>query len=193
MAMTDVMVDIETTGTNPAYSAIMQIAAIQFNYNTGEIGPVFNRCLAMAPNRFWDDGTRTWWGKQNQTIFNSIVERMEDPGTVMRDFLAYATTDTPSDGFRLWAKPVIFEYPFLESYFKQFGLPMPFAYRYCRDLNTYMAAMAGGAEHVDMDHIEIPNAHDALSDVVGQLKMLFAAKARDFGPIDAVFEEVTDA
>lgn len=58
MGMTDVMLDIETTGTDPGCAGIMQIAAIQFNYDTGEIGPIFNRCLSMAPQRFWDEDRR---------------------------------------------------------------------------------------------------------------------------------------
>jgi hypothetical protein len=42
-----------------------------------------------------------------------------------------------------------------------------------------------------MDHIEMKgNAHDALADTIHQIKMLFAAKARDFGVIDAEWEEV---
>lgn len=189
MVMTDIMVDIETTGTNPAYNAIMQIGAIQFNYDTGEIGPVFNRCLAMAPNRFWSDSTRTWWSKQRKDTFNSIIDRMEDPGTVMRDFAAYANLG--GEGLRFWAKPTIFDYTFIESYCEQYGMAMPFSYRTTRDLNTYLAAMAGGANHQDMEHIQPPaNAHDALADCVFQLKLLFAAKERNFGIQDAIYEEI---
>ena len=193
MAMTDIMVDLESTGTNPSYNAIIQIAAVQFNYKTGEIGPVFNRCLSIAPNRYWDEGTRTWWGKQNKDVFDGIVSRMEPPEPVLRDFLTFATTDVPNGGLRLWAKPIHFEFPFLESYFSQFGLPNPFHYRVARDLNTYLAAMAGGVEHQDMEHIEVPtNAHDALADVVFQLKLLFAGKNRDFGIQDAEYEEIVE-
>lgn len=189
MAMTDMMVDLETTGTDPGHNAIIQIAAVKFNFDTGEIGEVFNRCLMLAPRRFWDEDTRTWWGKQNRAVFDSIIARMETPEPVMRDLIAFA-----GDGeYRLWAKPVHFEFPFIASYCAQFGLPMPFNFRIARDLNTYMAAMAGGAVHQGMEHIHPPaNAHDALADVVHQLKMLFAAKARDFGIQDAEFTEITE-
>lgn len=193
MAMTDIMVDLETTGTDPGYNAIIQIAAVQFNYSTGEIGPVFNRCLSIAPQRFWDEGTRTWWGNQNKAVFNSIIDRMEPPEGVVRDFLTFCSTDTPNNGFRLWAKPVTFEFSFLSSYFAQYGLPMPLNFRYCRDLNTYMAAMAGGAEHQGMEHVEVPsNAHDALADCVYQLKLLFSAKNKEFGTTYADFEEIAE-
>ena len=189
--MTDVMVDIETTGTNPGHNAMIQVAAVQFNYETGDIGPVFNRCLAMAPYRYWDDSTRTWWGRQNKDVFNSLIDRMEAPEQVIRDLVTYGTTDVPQGGLRFWAKPVHFDYTFIASYCEQFGLPVPFNFRITRDLNTYMAAMAGGVNHQDMEHIQPPtNAHDALADCVHQLKLLFAAKERNFGIQDAVFEEV---
>jgi DNA polymerase III epsilon subunit-like protein len=195
MVMTDVMVDLESTGTDPAHSAIIQIAAVQFNYDTEEIGPIFNRCLLMAPHRFWNEDTRTWWGKQNKVVFDSISARQEPPEQVFRDFLTYASVG--GNGLRLWAKPITFEWGFLASHFAQYGLPMPFHYRVARDLNTHVAALAGGADHVEMEHLHIgSSAHDALADCVQQLRVLFAAKAGDFGAhgkiVDAEYEEIVE-
>jgi hypothetical protein len=190
MHLTDVMVDIETTGTNVDYSAIIQIAGVMFNHDTGEIGPIFDRCLAIAPNRFWDEDTRSWWQGQNRTIFTDIVARMEDPGVVINDFVSWVSS--ANEPLRFWAKPVTFDYPILASYCRQFGLPMPFHYRVSRDLNTYIAARAGGAAHIDMDHIPADGmAHNALADCVYQLRMLFAARDGQWaGSVqDAVFEE----
>lgn len=177
MAMTDIMVDIETSGTNPQFGAIFQIAGVTFNYETGEIGPHFDRCLAMAPNRFWSDGTRDFWSRQAASTFNDIVNRMEDPELVLRDFSLFAAQGGP---LRFWSKPLSFDYPFISSYFEQYGLAMPFQYRTARDLNTFIAALRGTADHVNMKHIEEQHTgtlHNALSDCVLQLKMLFAAKA----------------
>lgn len=183
--MTDVMVDIETSSTDPAHGGILQIAAVKFNYNTEKIGDVFDRCLMMAPRRYWSEDTRTWWLGQSRTIYNNIVARMEPPEQVLRDLGAFATGN-----LRMWAKPISFDYGFIQSYYNQYDLPMPFHYRHARDLNTHIAALAGGADHVSMDHIQTDGAHNALADCVHQLKMLFAAKRRDFGPVDAIFEEL---
>ena len=192
---TDVMCDIETSGTDPGNSAILQIAAVKFNYDTGEIGEIFDRCLSIAPNRFWNEDTRIWWGKQNKEVLDNIVLRMEQPEPVLRDFIAFASKDAPNGGYRFWSKPTHFDFSFIASYCNQFGLPHPFHFRIARDLNTFMAAMAGSADHVAMDHIPVPvGAHNALVDCVYQLKMLFAAKTKDFGPgfIElAEYEEVT--
>jgi hypothetical protein len=189
--MTDCMTDLETTGTDPAHAAIIQIAAVKFNFKTGEIGEVFNRCLSIAPRRYWDEETRKWWQGQNRDVFNSIVDRMEAPEPVFRDFVRFASEGAPNGGYRLWAKPISFEFGFIQSYANQFGLPMPFHFRIARDLNTYIAAQAGGADHHDMDHIEMAgNAHDALADVVHQLKMLFAARDGNLGIVNAEFTEI---
>lgn len=195
MPFTDVMVDTETTGLDPVRNNLLQIAAVKFDFKTGEIGPVFDRCLAPAPGRYWDESTRTWWGSQRKDILSGIIQRMEDPGGVMlalRDFiLADGPLKTP---IRMWAKPVHFDFPFISSYFGQFGLANPINFRFTRDLNTYMAARAGGADHQKMEHIDVPDgAHNALVDCVYQLKLLFAARDGDFGIQDAEWEEIENA
>lgn len=189
--LTDVMVDIETTGTAiNDQTGIIQIAALKFNYETGEIGDYFDRCLALAPLRYWDMDTHHWWMGRNRETFNEIITRSEPAETVMRDFYQWSTDGTPHGGFRFWGKPVSFDFPLINSYFRQFGYEMPYHFRIARDLNTYIAAMAGGVTHQKMEHVTSEGAaHHALADVVHQLKMLFAAKERNFGDY-AEFEEI---
>jgi DNA polymerase III alpha subunit (gram-positive type) len=185
---TDVMVDTETTGLDPHLNGLMQIAAVKFNYATGEIGPAFDRCMAMAPNRHWDEDTRTWWGSQRKDILQNIIRRMEAPQQVLIEFAQFMAAPEP---VRFWAKPVHFDFPMIASHYRQFGMVVPINYRFTRDLNTYVAAMNGGADHHQMEHVEPPaDAHNALVDVVYQLKILFAAKARDFGPVGVEYAEI---
>ena len=189
----DIMVDVESTGLNPDKNGLLQIAAIKFNYDTEEIGPVFDRCLALAPGRYWDEETRTWWMGQRRSTFNDIIARQEDPTTVLQDFSAYSLGTGP---IRFWAKPVHFDFRFIASHMEQIGRPMPFHFRHTRDLNTFIAALGGSADHQEMAHIEAGSgAHNGLVDCVHQLKLLFAAKRGDFGPVDveyAEFEEVPE-
>lgn len=189
----DIMIDIETTGS-PAGMGIdtigcIQIGAIKFNADTQEVGPTFNRCLALAPNRHWDEDTRQWWSTKNKPVLDGIIARMEDPQQVIRDFYAYCVTGVTDGGARVWAKPTTFDCSILASYFRQYGLPSPFHYRLTRDLNSHIAGLAGSARHQPMAHIEdTGTAHDALSDCVYQLRILFAAQNGNFGPqtIDVV-------
>jgi DNA polymerase III alpha subunit (gram-positive type) len=168
----DCMIDLETTSTCPEYGAIIQLAAVKFDYETRAIDTenMFDRCLRIAPYRFWDEDTRAWWNQQQPHILKDIYRRMEDPETVLRDFVAWVG---PS-GARLWAKPATFEGPFLQSYFRQFQVGSPFHYRDVIDLNSFLR---GHHNSVNIPHIPIAfdgDAHNALHDVIHQIAQLFA-------------------
>jgi 3' exoribonuclease, RNase T-like len=184
----DLMVDIESTGSPDDMGVdtigCIQIGAVKFNADTQEVGPFFKRSLTLAPNRHWGEGTRQFWMGPNKPVFDKIVAQMEDPQQVIRDFFAFGTApDVAEGGARFWAKPTTFDYSIIHSYMRQYNLPIPWHFRQARDLNTYMAALAGSARHQPMDHIEpVGTAHDALDDCFYQLKMLFAAQNGDFGP-----------
>ena len=79
MNFTDVMVDLETTGSNFDRNAIIQIAAVKFNYETEEVSTdFFDRCLHVHPGREWDPETRAWW-QGNGNVLQQIQGRAEDP------------------------------------------------------------------------------------------------------------------
>lgn len=173
---TDCMGDIETTGTDPNSAAIIQICLVKFNLETREISPdVFNKCLSMKPRRFWDEDTRKWWSKMPDT-YKSIVSRSEPPEQVIKDMIAWVGRDT----LRFWGKPITFDFSFIDSYCKDYGLPMPFHWRTARDLNSYIAGLRHNAEHPNTDYLEFEGtAHDAFFDTFHQIKMLFAESDRN--------------
>ena len=79
MTFPDIMVDLETTGTSPDETAIIQIAAVRFNLQTGEVDPnVFDMCLSIPPRRYWDEGTRAWWSKMPDVLMD-IWQRQRPP------------------------------------------------------------------------------------------------------------------
>lgn len=179
--MTDMMVDVETTGTNPAYAAVIQIGAIKFNYDTGEIGGTFNRCLEMAPGRFWSEGTKAFWAKQPAHVLGDIVKRAEPAEQVLRDFSLFAADGAPYGGYRFWAKPLSFDWPMIASHMEQYGMQMPFAFWQARDVRSFISGLLGCPQNVDMNHITLAgDAHNALYDCALQLKQLFAAKNGEF-------------
>lgn len=178
----DIMVDMETTGTQPETTAIIQIAAVKFNLQEGTVSPhTFDRCLMMPPTRFWQEDTRTWWLKDKKDLLMSIMSRGEKPGKIMEDFKTWvqADLDPYNDNPILWAKPSHFEYPFLESYFKEFGVGNPFHYRYTNDMNSFLRGRYFPQTPPPLETL-LPfegDVHNAIHDVLHQIKVMLTAKA----------------
>jgi oligoribonuclease (3'-5' exoribonuclease) len=174
----DVMIDLETTGTDPTHSAIIQIAAVQFDYQTGAIGRSFNRCAWVPNNRYWAEDTREWWGKQKAEILDGIFDRAEDPALVMQGFVSWVQSLSALKQPRMWAKPISFEFPFLASYAKQFGYEMPFHFRDAIDLQSFIRGLRRQPDAEPFDK-QVPfdgEAHDAIDDVYHQIKIALVAK-----------------
>lgn len=176
----DIMVDIETTGTTPETTSIIQISAVRFNLQeqTLDTESMFDRCLWPAPKRFWDEDTRQWWMGKNLGVYQMIAKRMEDPAAVIKDFRDWAkeTDDGEfNEPIRFWSKPTTFDFMFLASYFDQYGHDNPFFYRAACDVNSYIRGLAGDP-NANCNIVQFDGAaHNAIIDVLNQIKNLFAA------------------
>lgn len=172
--MTDVIVDCETTGTDPYHNGMIQLAAIQFNYETEEIGRVFNHSLRLPSNRYWSEDTRRWWGQQRPGLLQEIMLKEEDPQEVIRgyfDFIGQAGRP-----LRFWSRGS-FDFWFVQSYMDQYGLPMPHQFWAARDTRSYLAGLHGTPDEPKMQWVTAAgDAHNALRDNVVELKKLFSAK-----------------
>jgi hypothetical protein len=173
MEYPDICVDLETTGTQPDKTAIIQLAAVRFNMRTGEVDPnFFNASLAIPSTRFWDEDTREWWADK-PVVLERIWSKMRDPRTVMQEFHRWSVKDG-DDNLTLWAKPTHFEFPFISSYFREFGVSNPFPFWLANDQNTFLRARHF-PEAPPAYEKEIPfdgDEHDALYDTLHQVKVL---------------------
>jgi DNA polymerase III alpha subunit (gram-positive type) len=177
MIFDQIMVDLETTGTNPNHNAMVQLSAVRFNRETREVDMnMFDQCLAIPANRYWSEDTRDWWATQDQSIIDKIWSRMRDPREVLQEFRGWAMRDLEGASPILWAKPIHFEYPFLESYFVEYGIAKPFHYSNCKDLRTFLDAR--GLPDLDRTMPNVGNAHDAIHDVLHQISVLFECLER---------------
>lgn len=173
---TDLMVDVETTGTNPGVNGIIQLSAILFNLKEKKVGPCFDVCPSILPLRSWCMDTREFWMVKNRSVFETIVARQEDGQTAFLKFFHWVREHNPT---HFWAKPLSFDWPFVASSMEQCGLPMPMHYRYARDMNSYMAGLNGCADHPIVEK-EVPfpaggSQHNALHDCGWQIDQLFYA------------------
>ena len=176
----DVMVDIETTGTDRSNSAIIQIAAAMFDPVSERIGPCFDMCLEMAPGRFWDEDTRNRWASKPDVLQRNASQQM-DPRYVIEAFAAWVRQNTGAlYSPRLWGKPISFEQPFLEGYFKQFGVDNPFHFRDCVDMQSFIRGLRRDhtAPAFDKEVPMIGDAHYALDDVFHQIAVVVAARRK---------------
>lgn len=181
MAFTNVMVDIETTGLNPEHSAILQLAGVKFDLETKQIdaGNMFCQSMLIPPGRFWDEGTRTWWGKQNPEVYQTIRNNMRDPAVVMREFADWCMQGNAGD-LHFWAKPITFDYVFVDSYFKQFEVGNPFHYRNVIDLQSFLRGMKRRTQFVATTAVLEGDAHNALHDSIHQIDIVFHAMEGKF-------------
>jgi oligoribonuclease (3'-5' exoribonuclease) len=169
--MLDVMVDLETTGTLPDRNAIIQVAAVQFNLLTGEVFAenMFNRCMMMPPHRSWDEGTREWWARQDENVYASIMSRAEFHKEVISDLVDWAR---PAGSLRFWSKPSHFDFNFLASYFHDEGYANPFEFRQANDMNSWIRSRYFPDAPPEVPFTMDGSAHDALFDVLHQIKVL---------------------
>lgn len=170
--MRDIMLDVETTGTNPDRHAVIQIAAVRFDLETGEVdgANMFNQCLDIPPWRSWDQDTAEWWNTKS-AVLRSIYARMRPHREVLAELVEWAGYDSPV----MWAKPITFYYMFVASALKDAGQHNPFSYREAMDIRSYLRGLAGGTHYIQEKELEFQGpAHDAIFDVLHQIKWLLA-------------------
>lgn len=171
---TDCMVDIETTGLDPANAAIIQIGAVPFNYNTGEVDSknMFVASLTMPRHRFWTSGTQEFWMVDNREVYFSIMEKAEPYKDVMHRFHQWAI----GLGSPNWWSKGFMDWSLIEDYFTNMDLDMPFNFRQAKDMRSFIAGLNGTNIYTDPEVEKVGDHHNALHDCLTQLKQLFKAK-----------------
>ena len=170
------MIDIETTGISCDHNAMIQLSAVRFDLETGEVDlNFFDQCLLIPPGRYWDENTREWWSNKAE-IITDIWNRMQEPEAVIGNFVRWVDSKNVYNPV-FWSKPLSFDFAFLDSYFRQFGYANPFHFRTAENMNTFIRARYFPQPAPEWDRI-LPfegDAHNGLHDVLHQIKALCAA------------------
>ncbi len=169
--MKDLMVDLETMGTGHD-AAIIQLGAVYFDRETGEIGDSFlksidlNSCL-KAGLTFTAD-TIKFWMKQSEEARANVLGDAKELEDVLEQFAIFTKPDSI-----IWCHAT-FDAPVLaNAYNKCMAIDTPYRYSQVRDLRTI----------IDMANInpysgefkKEGTAHTAYDDCIFQIKYAVAA------------------
>lgn len=165
---TDVMLDVETLGTN-AKAPIIQIGATAFDRRTRQVGGTFAANCAPDLSKYKVDfGTIEWWISQSDRARQSVFTGGVPLASALQDFLIWWLMELDADA-QLWAMPPNFDATILENALDTEGKGIPWKYNKTRCLRTVI-------ELADLERRErvvpvIP--HDAGEDSKAQVLTLF--------------------
>lgn len=164
--MRDICVDFETTNTDANHGAILQIGAVRFDLFSGEIGDVFKLSLKVPHNRYWSEGTRAFWN-QRADLYKEITSEPVEP---REGFIKFVEWVNKSPDPHFWAKPVTFDFNWVQSYCDQYDIKMPFAFWKARDIRSFMLGVYAPRPLPKMSMKVDLVEHDALNDALSEAK-----------------------
>lgn len=137
------MVDLETFGNQP-YSAIVSIAAVKFNLETGDIDEdnIFyeridlQSCLdiGLAVNA----DTILWWMGQSTEAREELVKDNYYIGDVLHHFEYFLRQDCIED-IQLWGNSARFDLGILSNAYEKTKMEAPWHFRNERDVRTLVS------------------------------------------------------
>lgn len=167
----DLMVDIETTHTDPGRGAIIQLSAVRFNLEQRAVNAddMFDRCLSVPAWRTWSDSTRHFWAGLDPEILEMIQKRAEHPLQVTNAFVDWVGPVAPT----FWSRGT-FDFMFIESYCADAGRRNPFKFWNANDIRSWLRGSYAPNRVPKLDIQREGPAHNALFDCLHQIQDLFA-------------------
>lgn len=172
MKFTDLMIDIETTGKNPG-CAIIQIAAVPFNINTGEISEntfcvSINLEGQILNGLNVDEETINWWKVTNEDLFKKLSFNNNDCIEVAKLFESYFRSIEDYSNVRVWGNSARFDIGILYGWYKILNKDFkPFWNTWKeRDVRT----LSSLDEKIKMNTVFEGEKHNAIDDCKHQIK-----------------------
>jgi hypothetical protein len=166
----EVMIDIETLGTNPG-ACIVSIGAVRFTRSAG-IGEEFFESVNVADAQDQglevDAGTVTWW------LTQSAEARDQLDGGVLLDTALRRLADFIPDDATIWANSPSFDCVLLQSAYRAVGRDCPWAYYQQEDYRTLRNELG-----FNEDDSGAGTKHNSLADARRQTKALLGALGED--------------
>lgn len=162
--MLNVMLDIETLGTN-SNSVILSIAAVEFDFESGKTGRTFYQKIdlqsAVDIGMKIDTGTLVWWMDQSK---EQMKEMFEDPKPI-KEVLSEFKYWLQGEKKILWGNGPRFDLGLMANAFKLIGEEIPWNYYDERCVRT-LSDLAPEVRKL----IPRKEAHNALADCYYQIE-----------------------
>lgn len=165
------MLDIETFGKyhNPA---ILSIAAVEFNIETGETGKEFHEKISLqscldAGLRV-DESTITWWMEQDDDARKKLFDgEKKELSIVLLNFNSFIRSLDDNENIEIWGNGISFDISFLRAAYFLSKINFNWSFRYERDVRTLVSF----APEIKNDYVKfIGTKHDALDDCKHQIR-----------------------
>lgn len=172
----NVMIDIETVGTNPG-DVIISVGAVRFSEESG-VTESFMRSVdiesAEAAGLNIDGATVKWWMSQSEAAREQFTggDSLKSVLQELTDFVEGEGEGTPV----VWANSPAFDCVILEAGYDSVGLSVPWRYSECRDYRTLRKHLSGWP-----DVEQTGTKHDAVDDAKFQAQTLVQAIAETPG------------
>lgn len=181
MPCNHIMLDLETLSTRKD-AAIIQIAALAFDPETGELGKSFNAYVNNSTGHV-SVPTVGWWLQQlhapkiGAEVAGAEAVSENDACRAFREWMLAHTDvcpDLPNGGaeYAIWSHGATFDIVVLENACARIGISKPWSYRVERDTRTLYALAPGGMPAVQTDPARV---HDARYDCEVQVQQVVGA------------------
>lgn len=167
--MKELMIDIETLGTN-VNCPVLEIGAVVF------VGAdiIERNCYKLdlqqqfVKGRQPDWSTLNWWMGQDPRVREMVFGGYRDDCfKALQQFNIFYNKHQPK---RTWCKGLSFDLPIIESLMQDFDCTVPWKYYDTRDLRTFSALLGREGRSKAQD------AHSAEADCLHQIKLLNGAR-----------------
>lgn len=182
MTRIDIMVDIETLGTE-VDSTIIQIAGVAFDIEKGDSVAEFNSIADISKNN--DNNitgdTLKWWLDTDAKLFNYLLTKGTGSSKELLEefynWLKELVTEYGQDNVYFWGNGILFDNKMIEYQLKSIGLDYPIHYKNDRDVRTLVdiagrkvgISEKGVKERFNNDFLQ---THNALDDVIYQISLV---------------------
>lgn len=180
--MKDLMIDLETLGTDTEEAPVISIGAAWFDIDTKTIGPTYYRVLNVTDQidtktRFVDTSTLKFWMNQQNAAKSIFRDEALPTKQVLIEFRQWimntAKAGPKSKATKKcnpWGNGAGFDINLMESMFKSYNVDCPWLFYNVMDLRTFKRFQGQSKKVEKLEGVN----HNALDDAINQINYIFS-------------------